>query len=212
MRQTPQITMRCQGRITSWKDERGFGFIAPDDGGQAVFVHISSFANRQRRPERDESVTYELAVDGKGRLRAEAVAFVDERPTPSRGPRYSSIPPLFAVCFLFSVGAAVFSGWLPVVVLMLYLMASVLTFFAYAFDKSAAVRHQWRTPESSLHLFALLGGWPGAVAAQQLLRHKSAKASFQVVFWGTVVLNCAAIGWLMSAPGAELLHSVLGAF
>jgi uncharacterized membrane protein YsdA (DUF1294 family)/cold shock CspA family protein len=203
--------MRCQGRITTWKDERGFGFIDPDGNGQPVFVHISSFTNRQRRPEGDELVTFELVVDGKGRLRAKAVAFVGERPTPSGGPGRSSFPPLFAVCFLFAVGAAVLSGWLPVAVLVFYLVASVLTFFAYAFDKSAAVQQQWRTAESTLHLFALFGGWPGAVAGQRLLRHKSAKVSFQVTFWVTVVLNCVAIGWLMSPPGAELLHSVLGA-
>jgi uncharacterized membrane protein YsdA (DUF1294 family)/cold shock CspA family protein len=202
--------MRWQGRITNWKDERGFGFIAPDGGGQPVFVHVSSFTNRQRRPEGDELVTYELAVDGKGRLRAKAVAFVGERPTPSGG-RGRSFPPLFAVCFLFSVGAAVLFSWLPVVVLVFYLVASVLTFFAYAFDKTAAVRQQWRTAESTLHLFALFGGWPGAVAAQRLLRHKSAKMSFQIAFWVTVMLNCVAIGWLMSPPGAEFLHSVLGA-
>jgi len=203
--------MRCQGRITTWKDERGFGFIAPDDGGQPVFVHISSFTNRQRRPEGDELVTYKLAVDDKGRLRAKAVAFVGERLAPSGGPGRSSFPPLFAVCFLFFVGAAVLCGWLPLAVLVIYLAASVLTFFAYAFDKSAAVRQQWRTAESTLHLFALFGGWPGAVAAQRLLRHKSSKGSFQVAFWVTVMLNCVAVGWLMSPPGTELLHAVLRA-
>lgn len=203
--------MRCQGRIATWKDERGFGFIAPDDGGQPVFVHISFFTNRQRRPEGDELVTYELAVDEEGRLRAKAVVFVGEHPTPSGGPRRASFPPLFAVCFLFFVGAAVLSGWLPLAVLVIYLAASVLTFFAYEFDKSAAVQQQWRTAESTLHLLALFGGWPGAVVAQRLLRHKSSKRSFQIAFWGTVMLNCVVVGWLMSPPGAELLHAVLGA-
>jgi uncharacterized membrane protein YsdA (DUF1294 family)/cold shock CspA family protein len=200
--------MRCQGRITSWKDERGFGFIAPDGGGQPVFVHISAFTNRQRRPRSDEWVTYELAVDDKGRLQARSVAFVDDRPTPSGGPVRSSFPPLFAIGFLFSVTAAVLSGWLPLAVLVLYLVASVLTFFVYAFDKSAAIRQEWRTGERTLHMFALLGGWPGAVAAQRLLRHKSAKVPFQIAFWLTVALNCAALGWAMSPPGRELLHSV----
>jgi len=86
-----------------------------------------------------------------------------------------------------------------------------VAFFAYAFDKSAALRNQWRTQESTLHLFALVGGWPGALAAQRLLRHKSAKASFQATFWVTVVLNCGALGWLFSPSGARTLQSVLGA-
>ena len=68
---------------------------------------------------------------------------------------------------------------LPLAVLVIYLVASLVTFFTYAVDKSAAGRDPWRTRESTLHGFALLGGWPGALASQRLLRHKSAKASFQ---------------------------------
>lgn len=203
--------MRYQGRITTWKDDKGFGFITPNGGGEQVFVHISSFSNRQRRPEGNEIVTYELKVDGKGRAQASTVAFVGERPTPSAPSGRSNIPPMFAVFFLVFVVVAVLAGRLPIAVLALYLVASFVAFFAYAFDKSAALRNQWRTQESTLHLFALLGGWPGALAAQRLLRHKTAKASFQATFWVTVVLNCGALGWLFSPSGARTLQSVLGA-
>jgi uncharacterized membrane protein YsdA (DUF1294 family)/cold shock CspA family protein len=203
--------MRYQGRITTWKDDKGFGFITPNGGGEQVFLHISSFSSRQRRPEGSELVTYELTVDGKGRSQAIAVAFVGERPTPSSVPGRSNLPPIFAVCFLFFVIGTVFAGRLPIAILALYIIASIVAFFAYAFDKSAAVRNQWRTQESTLHLFALLGGWPGALAAQRLLRHKSTKASFQATFWVTVVLNCGALGWLLSPSGARTLRSVLGA-
>ena len=203
--------MCYQGRITTWKDDKGFGFITPNGGGEQVFVHISSFSNRQRRPEGNELVTYELKVDGKGRVQANTVGFVGERPTPSAPPGRSNIPPVFAVCFLAFVIVAVVAGRLPLAVLALYLVASLVAFFAYFFDKSAALRNQWRTQESTLHLFALLGGWPGALAAQRLLRHKSAKASFQATFWVTVVLNCGALGWLFSPSGTRTFQSVLGA-
>jgi uncharacterized membrane protein YsdA (DUF1294 family)/cold shock CspA family protein len=203
--------MRYQGRITTWRDDKGFGFITPNGSGEKVFVHISSFSNRQRRPEGNELVTYELKVDGKGRAQANTVAFVGEKLSPSAPSGRSSIPPLFAVCFLVFVVGAVIAGRLPIVVLALYLVASLVAFFAYAFDKSAALRNHWRTQESTLHLFALLGGWPGALAAQRLLRHKSAKASFQATFWITVVLNCGALGWLFSPSGARTIQSVLGA-
>jgi uncharacterized membrane protein YsdA (DUF1294 family) len=83
--------------------------------------------------------------------------------------------------------------------LLLYFGASGITFLVYALDKSAARRDRWRTRESTLHLLSLIGGWPGALAAQQLLRHKSAKPSFQAVFWLTVAVNVAVVGWLALA-------------
>lgn len=203
--------MRYQGRITTWKDDKGFGFITPNGGGEQVFVHINAFSGRHRRPEGSELVTYELTVDGKGRSQAKAVAFVGEQPTPPAAPGRSNLPPMFAICFLAFVIGAVVAGRLPIAVLALYILASIITFFVYAFDKSAALRSQWRTRESTLHLFALLGGWPGALAAQRLLRHKSAKASFQAVFWITVALNCGALGWSLSSSGTRTLNSLLGA-
>lgn len=41
--------MRYQGKITDWKDDKGFGFVTPNGGGPRVFVHIKSFSSRQRR-------------------------------------------------------------------------------------------------------------------------------------------------------------------
>lgn len=77
-----------------------------------------------------------------------------------------------------------------------YLALSLIAFAAYARDKSAARRGARRTAERTLHGLALLGGWPGAWLAQRVLRHKSAKASFQAVFWLTVALNVGALAAL----------------
>jgi uncharacterized membrane protein YsdA (DUF1294 family) len=78
----------------------------------------------------------------------------------------------------------------------IYLLASVVSFLTYALDKSAARAGRWRTRESTLHLLALFGGWPGALLAQRVLRHKSSKRSFQVVFWMTALCNCLVFCWL----------------
>jgi uncharacterized membrane protein YsdA (DUF1294 family) len=58
-------------------------------------------------------------------------------------------------------------------------------------------------------MIALFGGWPGALVAQRVLRHKSSKASFQVTFWATVLINCGALGWLLTAKGAGVLRMAL---
>jgi len=89
----------------------------------------------------------------------------------------------------------------PLALAAVYAGASLVTFFAYAFDKSAAQRGAWRTSEGTLHLLALAGGWPGALLAQQWLRHKSSKAEFRSVFWVTVVMNVAGFVALASPVG-----------
>jgi uncharacterized membrane protein YsdA (DUF1294 family)/cold shock CspA family protein len=200
--------MRYQGQITKWKDDQGFGFITPDGGGKQVFVHIKSFSNRQRRPIGNEFVTYELNSDEQGRNRAEHVAFVDDTPAipTQRRTTVLALPALF-IAF---VALSVFMGKLPFVVLGLYLAASLVTFLVYASDKSAAKRDQRRTSEGTLHVLALIGGWPGAFVAQGLLRHKSKKLSFRIVFWTTVVLNCIGLLWLFSPGGSDALHSLVG--
>lgn len=81
----------------------------------------------------------------------------------------------------------------------LYGITSVVAFAAYRIDKTAAQKGRWRIPEATLHLLALIGGWPGALIAQQLLRHKTRKQPFRSVFWITVVLNILALGWMVSA-------------
>ena len=202
--------MRYQGRITDWKDDKGFGFVTPNGGGKNVFVHIKSFSNRQRRPVGNELVTYELKIDSKGRPQGENVAFVGDRPSQTSTPGWGIGTLSFAILFLAFVTGTVIAGKLPFVVLGIYLLGSGVAFVAYALDKSAAQKDSWRTPESTLHLFSLVGGWPGALLAQRTLRHKSKKQSFRVIFWSTVVLNCAALGWLFSSAGSRALKAILG--
>ena len=82
--------------------------------------------------------------------------------------------------------------------LLAYGAASLLAGGLHWHDKRSARRGQWRTPENTLHAVELLGGWPGALLAQRLLRHKTRKVSYQAVFWGIVALHQALwIDWLL---------------
>jgi uncharacterized membrane protein YsdA (DUF1294 family) len=76
---------------------------------------------------------------------------------------------------------------------------------------SAADKDHWRTKESTLHRFGLIGGWPGALLAQRVFRHKSRKREFQIVFWATIVLNCVALMVYSSPTASRALLSILGA-
>jgi len=86
---------------------------------------------------------------------------------------------------------------LPLGILILYLGASLAAAIVYRVDKSAAQSGHWRTAESTLHALSLMGGWPGALVAQRLFRHKSRKVSFRVAFLATVALNCGALLWFL---------------
>jgi len=80
-----------------------------------------------------------------------------------------------------------------------YALSSSIAFLMYWIDKRAARADRDRISERSLHLWAVLGGWPGALLAQKMFRHKTYKKSFRVVFGITVLLNVlllAAVLWV----------------
>ncbi|VVO55004.1 DUF1294 domain-containing protein [Pseudomonas fluorescens] len=98
---------------------------------------------------------------------------------------------VFAVlCALPLFGSV--SLWLrgvSLIPLAAYAIVSVLAFFLYWSDKRKARADSWRTPENVLHAVELAGGWPGALLAQQLFRHKTRKVSYQLLFWLIVLLH-----------------------
>lgn len=76
---------------------------------------------------------------------------------------------------------------------MWLLLANLLTFLTYGGDKLAARKGWRRVPEATLLLFGALGGWLGALAAQQLFRHKTQKQPFKTWFILSVALNLAVV-------------------
>jgi uncharacterized membrane protein YsdA (DUF1294 family) len=100
--------------------------------------------------------------------------------------RFSISVALLAIAIL---GATVLAGMKPKIVLIDVAALSVLTFLVYWWDKSAAQKGSWRTPETTLHILSLCGGWPGALIAQQVLRHKTQKQPFRLILWITVLVN-----------------------
>lgn len=205
--------MRIKGKLKSWNDERGFGFIDPIQGGEAIFVHIKALSPQGRRPQVDELLWFEIELGPEGKKRAKNVEFVRQPAGRAKIQREPSAPrgigTLFAIpCFVI-LYVVVGIVWQPPLVLaaIYYVAASTVTYLVYARDKTAARENRRRTPEATLHLLAFAGGWPGALFAQQILRHKSIKREFRVGFWTTVILNvagfillCSPVGQLLWAP------------
>lgn len=200
--------MRTKGKITGWNENKSFGFITPASGAKEVFFHVNAFRSGGQRPQIGEFVSFVLSTDKQGRPCAVRVARAGDVVAGEIKPNDRILYVSLAFAFLGLVALLTVSGTLQPAILVVYIIASVVSYLAYALDKSAAGRGASRISEGTLHTFALFCGWPGAMVAQQLLRHKSVKAEFRRVFWVTVILNCALLAWLCSPSGSALLQNV----
>jgi len=186
--------MQIKGKITKWNDDRGFGFITPIIGTKQVFVHIKSFKNRKIRPELNQNVLYNISEDKNGKLSAIDVLRVGEkRKEKSINKTDNSNSKIIFLGFFISIITILFSLKVTIWFLLFTIIINILTYYTYKSDKVSAQKGEWRTPESTLHLLSLLGGWYGAIIAQDRLRHKSKKISFRIVFYITFILNITAL-------------------
>lgn len=102
-----------------------------------------------------------------------------------------------ALAFLAMLFGMARIGWMPWWVPVGHLVVSLVTVGIYWMDKARARDNGWRIAEKTLHFLEFFGGWPGALVAQQVFRHKNRKTEYQVAFWLIVLVNLAVMGlWL----------------
>ena len=190
---------RITGRLEGWNPQRGFGFLHPEAGGEAAFAHIRAFAKDDRLIEEGHLYSYTTHRNEKGRLRAEDIRPLrpaQPEPPPRQAMTDGRLPEriarrLILPAFLFIVFAISLTAQLSWLWLIIYGVASGVTFIGYRLDKRAAETRSWRVSETILLLLGLAGGWPGAILAQELYRHKTRKAAFRLLFWISTAINIA---------------------
>lgn len=220
--------MRKEGTIVRWDDAKGFGFIRSAAGAQDVFVHVRDYRSSVgQAPRQGLRVSFEdVHVGGKGprALAVQPAAEAAGSSRPSRGARATAPAPLRRRAVSSSRPAPPAGGWWALPLMAVYglaltwivwqrqapwwilpasFMLNLATFFAYWQDKYAAQQRRWRIKEETLHLWSLAGGWGGAWFAQQILRHKSVKASFRAAYRATVAIHCVGacgIWWFSRNP------------
>ncbi|MFK8013422.1 MAG: DUF1294 domain-containing protein [Marinicellaceae bacterium] len=200
---------RQNGKVISWNDDKGFGFIKPYNGGKDVFAHINAFKKNSSRPEINQVVTYSITKDKRGRVCAERVLRAGDNKIKVSHNKTSSFSKTVFIVFVVLILIAVLMKKMSVYFLIYFTLVSFITFIIYALDKSAAKKGISRTPETSLHILALIGGWPGAMLAQQKLRHKTVKQPFRMIFWTTVFVNIGVLIWLLTPEGNKILQALI---
>jgi uncharacterized membrane protein YsdA (DUF1294 family)/cold shock CspA family protein len=186
-----------EGTLVAWKDDRGFGFIQQKSGDKDIFIHIKAFQHVNFKPRIGDIVFYQTEIDASGRMRA-CDAYIKGHKIVKRSSNKGkekqregeigySLTAIICLPFVFSV----FLGFDQKILLPLFIYSgmSLLSYLAYFLDKEKAKNKHWRIPEPFLLLLDLFGGWPGGLAAQQIIRHKNKKILFQVFFWLIVLVH-----------------------
>ncbi|HGG8988120.1 DUF1294 domain-containing protein [Enterobacter cloacae] len=94
-------------------------------------------------------------------------------------------------CYLLLIFAALGSLLSSNPVVVWFLLVNVLTMVIYGADKMAARKGMRRVPEATLLVFGVTGGWLGAIAGQQIFRHKTQKQPFKTYFFLSIVVSIA---------------------
>jgi cold shock CspA family protein len=82
-----------KGELARWFDEKGFGFIKPENGQRDIFIHISALINMSRHPIVGDVIYYQVSVDDNGKPRA-INAKIEGVPTVNENPSSWSLAPL----------------------------------------------------------------------------------------------------------------------
>lgn len=188
-----------RGHVIHWNDEKGYGFIQLNPKYQNLFFHISMFAYHHCRPKVNDAVIFTAEPGKNNGWQAKRVLLLQDKEAIYENHicdiAENSQPKKFEGC-VYAVLDAVYFLILTYISLPIAITAailSILTVALYSYDKKAAAAGERRIPDASFHIASLLGGWPGALFARPMLRHKIRQDRFKVFFWASIVINFCAL-------------------
>lgn len=198
--------MRATAKVVEWNDDKGYGWLAIGD--ERLFLHIKDITKRSHWPKVGDAVVYDVGQDAQGRQCAKNVEQLGS------GGSLGVISLLMLVLLLAApiivlVQFSAMHWWRPLLAVIGGM--NLFSVLCYWIDKKRAGAGRWRISEGTLHLQELLGGWPGAFLAQRIFRHKTAKLSYQFVFWLIVAAyEYAAVDFLLGWKIAAHVRRLLG--
>ena len=207
------MTIQQQGRIIKWQEGRGTGFIETE-AGESILFHVSEL-KAAYLPKVGDEVIFTIGKDSMGRIEAQQIQeFADvklsimnksqekyqhnskyqqQRSYQAEFEAMRKKHLLLGIGFYAVLILLAVMGKLSWLFIVWYILLGLITYLIYARDKLAAQRGRWRIPESTLHILSVLGGWVGAMIAQNYLRHKSKKSEFRMTYYATILINLAGL-------------------
>ena len=205
--------MAQQGELIEWNDERGFGFIRPDDGGGRLFVHVSQIGRIATRPSIGDRVSFAVGPGRDGKTAAIKVTIAGANPVKARAsalalarridsdvvaPRHGRARVYVGLVLLVMLILGWLTGSIPLALVGLYLVMGLTSAGFYYWDKRSAAAGTWRVSEHTLHGLDLAFGIIGGLLAQQVFRHKTAKHRFAVVTYVIAAVHILLLAGLLS--------------
>lgn len=192
-----------RGVVVKYDPARGYGFIRPDGASgqdlfvQDVFVHIRNVTNAAAlRP--GQRVSYQVTSSAKGpaavQVRAASLLTLPHLRYMLTGLGGALVLSLVGSLWLKPTG-------LPAWLALWAATSSIATFGIYRYDKRQSESGLGRVPEAVLLALAAVGGSAGALLGMHVpSRHKTAKVSFQAIYWLIVALQAGAVIFLLTRP------------
>lgn len=172
--------MRLKGKLIRWNEDKTFGFIAPNGGGDHLFIHKTALSNRNSTPDVNDVITFSISKDKQGRYCADEATFSDEKLKNKQAKKVSKFSIYLLATFVSFITIAYHLEYIPQKLLLIYLGSSVITYFAYA----VLIRRLVRCSRSSTSFKA------------QISKERVSK------FFGfTVLVNLGGLAWIFTHAG-----------
>jgi uncharacterized membrane protein YsdA (DUF1294 family)/cold shock CspA family protein len=200
--------MRANGKIVSWDSSKGCGYAMAKAGGSEIFIESKNIDESHYQVVVGQQITFTIQEAKRGLPTGHEIQFVGNKVHAKSRSWYSFT--WGAILLLLAFGSWLYlEQIIAVAVFVFYGLLSAISFSCYYIDKRAARKDLWRLKESTLQLSALLGGWPGALIAQGVLRHKIRKPLFLFGFYFIVSIHLGLLFFYLSEQGNVMIRSLL---
>lgn len=182
-----------KGEVEYWNEKKGYGFINVENVEKNIYFHINSYAYKNRRPKKgDKVVLFLTQSEGENSSAARVVARENQNMLYSSdycdiANKSSYLEAGFYLCASIIYFSLLF--FFSPLIASVSLGLSLIAFWGIYYDKIASITRQYRIPNATLYVAAILGAWSGILIARTIYKHKIKVNRFIVFFSASITIN-----------------------